>query len=421
MLDIKFIRENAELIKQGAINKRIKVDIDRLLEVDATLKGLLLKQENLLAERNSCSKQIPKASAEEKQALLSKVATIKEELDKIGKEIEPVQKEFDDLMWLVPQPARSDVPIGKDDTENKVVKTWGNIPNWGFKPKDHVELGKIHNMIDIPRGVKLAGSRSYVLKGDGALLEQAILRYTYDKLTQKGYTPMSVPVLVLEQAMYGTGYFPTGREQAYCCEKDELALVGTAEVPLTSYYSKEVLEEKDLPIRFFAWSSCFRREAGTYGKDTQGLYRVHQFQKIEQVIISENSEEKSEQYHNEILSNSEGILQDLGIPYRVVYVCTGDLGQGQLRKHDIEAWMPSRNSYSETHSCSSFHEFQARRLKLRYKAKDQKLYYCHTLNNTAIASPRILIPLIENNQNEDGSINIPECLRPYMGGRNKIG
>ena len=421
MLDIKFIRENPELIKQGAENKRIKVDVDRLLEVDAKLKDLVLKQEQLLADRNACSKQIPRTSGEEKEVLLKKVATIKEELQKLETSIEPVQKEFDELMWLIPQPAREDVPVGKDDTENKVVRFWGKIPEFKFKYKDHVELGKLHDMIDIPRGVKLAGSRSYVLKNDGALLEQAVLRYTYDKLVSKGYTPMSVPVLVLEEAMYGTGYFPTGREQAYCCEKDELALVGTAEVPLTSYYAKEVLDEKNLPIKFFAQSSCFRREAGTYGKDTQGLYRVHQFQKIEQVIIGENSEKASEQYHEEILSNSEGLLQDFGIPYRVVYVCTGDLGQGQLRKHDIEAWMPSRNAYGETHSCSSFHEFQARRLKLRYKGKDQKMHFCHTLNNTAIASPRILIPLIENNQNEDGSINIPECLRKYMSGREKIG
>ena len=421
MLDIKFIRENPDLVKQGAINKRIKVDVDRLLSVDNELKDLTLKQENLLAERNACSKQIPRVSGEEKEKLLKKVATIKEELELVAQKIAPVQKEFDDLMWIIPQPAREDVPVGKDDSENKVVKIWGQIPKFDFKYKDHVELGKLHDMIDIPRGVKLAGSRSYVLKNDGALLEQAVLRYTYDKLASKGYHAMSVPVLVLEEAMYGTGYFPTGREQAYCCEKDELALVGTAEVPLTSYYAKEVLDEKDLPIKFFAQSSCFRREAGTYGKDTQGLYRVHQFQKIEQVIIGENSREASEKYHEEILSNSEGILQDLGIPYRVVYVCTGDLGQGQLRKHDIEAWMPSRNGYGETHSCSSFHEFQARRLKLRYKGSDQKMHFCHTLNNTAIASPRILIPLIENHQNADGSITIPECLRKYMGGREKIG
>ena len=421
MLDIKFIRENPDLVKQGAVNKRIKVDVDRLLSVDSELKDLTLKQEGLLADRNACSKQIPRVSGEEKEALLKKVASIKEELEAVAQKIAPVQQEFDDLMWLIPQPAREDVPVGKDDTENKVVKIWGDIPKFDFKYKDHVELGKMHDMIDIPRGVKLAGSRSYVLKNDGALLEQAVLRYTYDKLAAKGYHAMSVPVLVLEEAMYGTGYFPTGREQAYCCEKDQLALVGTAEVPLTSYYAKEVLDEKDLPIKFFAQSSCFRREAGTYGKDTQGLYRVHQFQKIEQVIIGENSREASEKYHEEILSNSEGILQDFGIPYRVVYVCTGDLGQGQLRKHDIEAWMPSRNNYGETHSCSSFHEFQARRLKLRYKGKDQKMHFCHTLNNTAIASPRILIPLIENNQNADGSITIPECLRKYMGGKEKIG
>ncbi len=220
--------------------------------------------------------------------------------------------------------------------------------------------------------------------------------------------------------MTGTGYFPTGREQAYYVEKDELALVGTAEVPLTSFYAGEILPEEKLPIKMMAWSGCFRREAGTYGKDTSGLYRVHQFQKIEQVIIGSADVAQSEQYHNELLNNAEECLQDFGLPYRVVYVCTGDLGQGQVRKHDIETWMPSRGGYGETHSCSTFHEFQARRLKLRYKGKDGQTKICHTLNNTAIASPRVLISLLEVHQRKDGSIAIPKCLVPYMGGMTEI-
>ena len=310
--------------------------------------------------------------------------------------------------------------MGKDDGDNVQVKTWGEKPQFDFKPKDHVDLGESLDIIDIPRGVKLAGSRSYILKGDGARLEQALMRFTYDLLIERGFTPLAVPVLVTEDCMEGTGYFPVGREQAYCVEKDELALVGTSEVALTSYHAGEMLKEADLPVRVMAQSTCFRREAGTYGKDTRGLYRVHQFQKIEQVIIAENDPAKSEAYHTELLENAEAVMQALGLPYRVVYVCTGDLGQGQLRKHDIETWMPSRESFSETHSCSTFHEFQARRLKMRYKTADGKKLHCYTLNNTAIASPRVMIPLLECHQQADGSIAIPEVLQPYMGGQTHL-
>jgi seryl-tRNA synthetase len=324
-------------------------------------------------------------------------------------------------MLRLPAPARTDVPVGKDDTENVEVKKWGEIRSFDFATKDHVELGNKLGILDIERGVKLAGSRSYFLVGDGALLEQAVMRFVYEKLCAKGYKPYSIPVLVKDDAMIGTGYFPLGKEQAYYVEKDEMSLVGTAEVALTSIYSDEILNAEDLPIRIMAQSNCFRREAGTYGKDTQGLYRVHQFQKIEQVIISIADEKDSEKLHGELLQNAEEILQALRLPYRVVYVCTGDLGQGQVRKHDIETWMPSRKSYSETHSCSTFHDFQARRLKMRYKDKSGDKKLCYTLNNTAIASPRILIPLLETYQNADGSINIPEVLQQYMGGRKKIG
>jgi seryl-tRNA synthetase len=327
-----------------------------------------------------------------------------------------MKSQLEQLMLLVPQPAYHDVPVGKDDQDNVEVKQWGKPPTFDFKIKDHVELGKLHDIIDIERGVKLAGSRSYILKGAGAILEQAVLRFTYDRLIQKGYLPMSIPVLVTEECMEGTGYFPTGREQAYFIEEDKLALVGTAEVSLTSYYRNEILKADQLPCKLIAQSSCFRREAGTYGKDTHGLYRVHQFQKIEQVIVGPNDPEVSRQLHTELLTNAEEILQALGLSYRVVYVCTGDLGQGQLRKHDIETWMPSRASYSETHSCSTFHEFQARRLKLRYRDKDGNPQFCHTLNNTAVATPRVLIPLLETYQQKDGSIVIPACLHPYTGG-----
>jgi seryl-tRNA synthetase len=421
MLDIKFIRENADAVRKGAADKRIKIDLDRILALDETLRPRQAELESLQADRNRLSKQIGAAPPAERETLKADVARIKERMERLEADVNLARTELDQLLLLVPTPARADVPIGKDDSENVEVRTWGSPPKFDFKALDHVTLGEKLGIFDFARGVKLAGSRSYVLVGDGARLEQAVLRYTWDKLFSRGWTPMSIPVLVKEDAMVGTGYFPTGREQAYCAEKDELALVGTAEVSLTSFHSGEILAEDQLPKRMMAQSSCFRREAGTYGKDTRGLYRVHQFQKIEQVVLAPADEKTSEALHDELVKNAEDILKDFELPYRVVYVCTGDLGQGQVRKHDIETWMPSRNAYSETHSCSTFHDFQARRLKLRYKTKSGDTKVCWTLNNTAIASPRILIPLLENHQDKDGRIRIPESLVPYMGGQRFIG
>jgi seryl-tRNA synthetase len=421
MLDIKYIRDNADLIKKGARDKRNNIDLDLLLKLDAEIRPLQTTWEELQATRNRLSKEIGKASPDQREAMKVEVQDVKAKMEKIEAELAAKKPEFEAMLLLVPQPARSDVPIGRDDTENLEIKKWGTTPAFDFKPLDHITLGQKHGLVDFERGVRIAGSRSYVLTGLGARLEQAVLRYVYDKLATKGYQPMSVPVLVREDCMTGTGYFPTGREQAYYCEKDEMALVGTAEVPLTSFYAGEILPETELPKKMMAWSGCFRREAGTYGKDTSGLYRVHQFQKIEQVIIGIADEKQSEAYHAELLANAEECLQDFCLPYRVVYVCTGDLGQGQVRKHDIETWMPSRNGYGETHSCSTFHEFQARRLKLRYKGKDGQVRVCHTLNNTAIASPRVLISLLEVHQQKDGRITIPKCLQPYLGGLTHIG
>lgn len=420
MLDIKFIRDNADAVKKGAKDKRNNIDIDMLLKLDNEIRPKKTEVENLQAERNRLSKEIGKVPADQRDAMKAQVAEIKAKMESIESSIVASEEQLNQMLMLVPQPARADVPIGKDDSENLEVKKWGTPPAFDFKPVDHITLGTKLGLVDFERGVRIAGSRSYVLTGLGARLEQAVMRYVYDKLVTKGYQPMSVPVLVREDCMTGTGYFPTGRDQAYYVEKDELALVGTAEVPLTSFYAGEILPEEKLPVKMMAWSGCFRREAGTYGKDTSGLYRVHQFQKIEQVIIGAADTQLSESYHNELLTNAEECLQDFGLPYRVVYVCTGDLGQGQVRKHDIETWMPSRGGYGETHSCSTFHEFQARRLKLRYKGKDGQTRVCHTLNNTAIASPRVLISLLEVHQRKDGSVAIPKCLVPYMGGMTEI-
>ncbi len=422
MLDIKFIRENKELVAKGAQEKNFGVDLDELLSLDDRLKSEKMQLEDLQNQRNTLSKQIGQASPEQREALKGQVSEFKPRLEELNQSVKVLEEKLLELMLTVPTPARADVPVGKDDKENIEVKTWGDIRAFTFPIKDHVELGKVNDWLDIERGVKLAGSRSYVLKGDLARLESALMRFTLDILYSKGFTQLSVPVLVKEDCMVGTGYFPNGRDQAYYIEKDQLALVGTAEVPVASFHSDEILNENELPLRYAAHSSCFRREAGTYGKDVHGLYRVHQFQKVEQVIISIADEAESEKLHQELLTNSEEILQALELPYRVVYVCTGDLGQGQVRKHDIETWMPSRKSYSETHSCSTFHDFQARRLKIRYKAAGTKQKsFCYTLNNTAVASPRVLIPLLENHQQQDGSIHIPKALRPYLGGVSSLG
>ncbi len=440
MLDIKFIRENVDRIKKAAIDKRMTCDVDRLIDVDrrrrelqvgldalrtktkesGQLVGLLRNPKSAgyrrAVEQGKTADEI-KAQAEEVQAEL---AELKPKIKQLEEDEGPILEEFERLMLTIPQPPASGVPVGKDDTENVELRKVGEPRRFEFAPKDHVTLGTDLGIIDLERGVKLSGTRNYVLRGDGALLHQAVLRLAQDMMVARGFTLMTVPVLVKEDVMYGTGYFPGGRDQAYLCERDEKSLVGTAEVPLTAYHSEEILTEADLPIKLCATSPCFRREAGAAGKDTRGLYRIHLFEKVEQVIVCRNDAEVSKQFHAEILTNAEDVVQAIGLAYRIVNVCTGDLGLGQVQKFDIETWMPSRDSYSETHSASRFHEFQARRLRLRYRDGAKKIHFCHTLNNTVIASPRVLIPILEVYQNQDGTVTIPEALRPYMGGKERI-
>ena len=440
MLDIKFIRQHVDQIKEASVNKRIECDLDRLLDVDQQrieiqqkLEALATRSreggEQLALYRNPKSDWYKRAVAEgiTKEEINAKAKEIQDDLNfckterkQLEEQERAVLDDFNALMLLVPQPPAPEVPLGEDETQNVELRKVGEPRQFDFEPKDHVQLGTDLGIIDIERGVRLAGSRNYVLRGDGALLHQAVLRLAYEMMVGKGFCPMSVPVLVREEVMYGTGYFPVGRDQAYLCERDGLSLVGTAEVPLTAYRSDEILDEAELPLKTVAQSTCFRREAGAAGKDTYGLYRIHLFDKVEQVIVCRNDEETSRQHHDEILHNAEDVMQALELPYRVVNVCTGDLGQGQVQKFDIETWMPSRNSYGETHSASRFYEFQARRLKLRYRDGNRKVHFCHTLNNTVIASPRVLIPLLELNQNPDGSVTIPQALRKYMGGRERI-
>ena len=420
MLDIRFIRENAEKVKWAASVKKIECDVDRLIELDSQLSQIRRELQDIQTEKNAAGKKIPKADAEEKQRLISQMSELKKREKELLAKREQIEPEFNNLMLRVPQIPDENVPIGEDDTDNVEIKKWGEIREFDFEYLSHVELGEKLGLIDIPRGVKVAGTRNYFLKGDGALLHWAVLRFALDYLVERGYTVMYPPVLVRESAMRGTGYLPGGEEQAYKCERDNVYLAGTSEVPVAAYHMDEILREDELPKKFVSLSPCFRREAGTYGKDTAGLYRIHQFDKVEQVIICKNDVKESIRLHEEILANSEAILQMLELPYRVVNVCTGDLGIGQVQKYDIETWMPSRKSYGETHSASRFYEFQARRLNLRYKDAKGKIRFCHTLNNTLIASPRILIPILELYQNSDGSVTVPSVLRKYLGGKEKI-
>jgi seryl-tRNA synthetase len=320
------------------------------------------------------------------------------------------------------------VPVGKDDKENVEHRKVGTLLTFDFTPKDHVTLGKELKLFDIERGVKVAGARSYFLTGDGARLHMAVLRFTMDSLVKKGWTVVMPPLMVQAHYLMGTGFFPGSEEQIYAVgvrkggatgevEGDDLYLIGTSEVSVMGLHADETLEAAELPKKYCGVSNCFRREAGTYGKDTQGLYRIHQFDKVEQVVLCEADEKKALALFEEIRTNAEDVLSALKLPYRIMDVCTGDMGRGKIVMQDIETWMPSRNTYGETHSCSYLGDFQTRRLAIKYKDKDGTKKFCHSLNNTCIASPRILIPILEIYQNKDGSVTIPEVLRPYMGGQ----
>ena len=404
MLDIKFIKENLELCKTAAINKGREVEWDELLKLDDKRRELIGASEKLREERNTLTKDDQERGK-----------AIKQELKQLEGELRGVEEQFGLLMLTVPNVPDPSVPVGKDASGNVEVRKWGKLTKFDFTPLDHIELAKRLDLIDFERGAKVGGTRAYFLKNEAAQMEVALMFYTLQKLIAKGYTPLIAPSLVKEFTLFGNGQFPWGRQEVYEIPKDELFLAGTAEVPVTAYYAGEILAEKDLPKKFVALSPCFSREAGSYGKDTRGVYRLHQFNKIEQVIISTAETNNSLTLHEELLANAEEILRDLKLPYRVMLMCTGDMGEPQVKKYDIETWMPGRKAYGETMSNSFMGDFQARRLNIRYKTKDGKTAYAHTLNNTAIASPRILIAILENYQQKDGSILIPKVLQPFMG------
>lgn len=415
MLDIKFIRENTDLVKSGAKKKHIEVDIDRLIEVDDRRRELILSVEKKRAEQNIVTDKIAKEEGSGRDILIAEMKGLKDALQKEEQELKAIVEEWQMLMVHVPNVPDVSVPEGDSDEHNKEVRTWGEKPSFTFSPKSHADLMRDLDMVDFDRGTKVAGFRGYFLKNDGVLLNFAIWQFLYETFVhKKDFTPILAPSLVRRESFLGTGFLPQSEEDLYKTQ-DNNYLAGTSEVAAMGYYMDEVIEKSELPIKFFAFSPCFRREAGSHGKDTKGLMRVHEFYKLEQIILSEASHEESVKHHEALTENSEKIMQALNIPYRIVVNCGGDLGLGQVKKYDLESWVPSEKKYRETHSSSYFHDFQTRRLNIRYRDDAGKMRFVHSLNNTAIATPRVLISIIENNQQEDGTIVIPEALQKYMG------
>ncbi len=437
MLDIKFIRENKDIVIAGAKKKHIDVDIEKLIAIDDKRRELQLSIDQRRAEQNLASNAIASAKNDaERQEVITRMQGVKETLRLEEESMQAVLKEWRALMVQVPNVPDMSVPDGTSDADNQEVRTWGEVPSFAFEPKSHSELLLMHDMADYERGAKVAGFRGYFLKNDGARLVWALERFVQDRFIypvrgtatdgasagsvasngvhRDGFVPMIVPSLVRRESFMGTGYLPQSEEDLYKTQDDEY-LAGTAEVASMGYYMEEILDKKDLPIKFFAFSPCFRREAGSHGKDTKGIFRIHEFVKYEQVVLCEANHAESVKHHEELTANSEALLQELKLPYHVVVNCGGDLGLGQVKKYDIEAWMPSEKRYRETHSSSYFHDFQTRRLNIRYRGDDGVIRYVHSLNNTALAMPRILCQIVENYQQADGSIAIPEVLRAYMG------
>lgn len=418
MIDIEQIRQHPDQFRRAIKTKRIPLNLDELLEADEQRRKVGTEVNRLRQMRNEISELIARDSNNEKRAeRIAESKGIGEQLIAREGELDTIEADYRRLMALVPGLPAEGVPEGETDADNVELRTWATPKDKSLTPRDHLELAAMHGMLEQDGARDAAGSRAYALMGLGALLELAVLRFALDRLLAKGYIPVLPPLLVKEPAMFGTGYFPIGEENAYTLERDKLFLTGTSEVGIVAIHANRTFAKEELSgLRFAGITPCFRREAGAAGRDTRGLYRVHQFQKVEQVIFCENDADVSLKEHLALLENAEEIVQALELPYRVVAVCTGDLGLGQIRKHDIETWMPSRGAYGETHSCSTFHDFQARRLSIRYCDEGGRKQFVHTLNNTAIASPRILIALIENHQNADGSIDIPKALRPYLNG-----
>ncbi len=429
MLDIKFIEKNKEKVKEAVKVKQIDVDIDRLLELNFKRKKLLKEIEDFRNYRNKNVeeiKKIEKKDTQKRKELIEKGKKIKEDIKIKEEDFRKIDNEFQKMMLFVPNVPSPDTPVGKSEDDNVEEKKWGNVPVFDFQAKSHIELGESLNLIDLKAGAKVSGFRGYYLKNEAVLLHFGILWYSLKKLIQKGFSPLLPPTLVNGFALTGSGHFPFDKDEVYQIGnpgkldsgeeiKTPKYLVGTSEPSLLAYYADKVIKEKDLPEKVCGISQCYRSEVGSYGKDVKGLYRIHEFMKVEQVVICKDSIEESNGYLEEMRNISEEILRELNLPYRVIKICTADMGAGKYKMYDIETWMPSRNSYGETHSDSNLTSWQTRRLNIKYLSNEGEKKYAFALNNTAIASPRILIAIMENYQQKDGSIKVPEVLRPYIG------
>jgi seryl-tRNA synthetase len=423
MLDLAYIREHPDLLRDVARRRHAEFDLDALLATDAELRQVRRQAEDLRAEQNRLSKQMREVARDPaaREQLIADGRAAAAAL----KDLEPRERELDtrlrELLLQVPNIPDPSVPEGAGEEDNVEIKRWGQPRDFNFPPLDHVTLMREQGWLDIERAVKVAGSREYILKGEAVFLELALMQFALTRIAAKGFTPLSVPALAKEFCFIGNGQFPRGREQTYALPEDELYLIGTSEVAITGMHSGEILREHDLPLLYVGYSPCFRREAGTYGKDTRGIMRVHHFYKVEQYVLCRADHEESVRWHEELLTNCEELVQALELPYRVVNICLGDLGDAKVKGYDVESWIPSEGRYRETHSDSYFHDWQARRADLRYRDTEGTVRFAHTLNNTALATARIIIALLENHQQADGTVRVPEALRPFLGGRGEIG
>ena len=415
MLDTDFIVEHPDAVRRAIETKGIDLDLDRLLALHAVVKSTLLQVEQLRHDRNVLSKETGKAGPDERAGLIAKSKAVGEQLKELEPALRERQEQLEALLLLVPNIPGADEPVGFGEEANTEFRRWGEPPQFSFQPRDHVDLLELHGWAEFERAARLAGSRTYALKGQAALLEFAIWRLAIDYLVARGFTLVGVPAFAREPAFVGTGHFPAGRDDVYQVEED-LYLSGTAEVGLNYLHSGEILSASDLPVRYCGFSPCFRREAGAAGRDVRGLLRVHQFFKVEQYVMCRADQEESARWFDTLLANAEALVQALELPYRIVRLCTGEMGMGKVRAWDIECWIPSQQRYRETHTVSELYDWQARRAGLRYRDEEGRVRHAYTLNNTAIATPRILVPLLETHQREGGSVRVPQALRPYLGG-----
>ena len=422
MLDIKFIRENPDTVKQACKVKGMTDCVDEILALDARVRELKTITQSKTAEKNKITREIPTAT--DKAPLIAKSKEINAEIAADMAELSDKEQELNELLHYVPQIPSNDTPIGRDDSENVEVRRIGTPREFDFTPRPQWELLEMNNWYRPDKIASICGTRTYALFGEAAELELAIQTYVIQKLIAKGFTFVNCPAITKPQTIFNAGHFKgtdtsVMANDVFMLTDTDRCLAGTAEIILNSLHSDEVLNEKDLPIKYAGFSPCFRKEAGAAGRDTRGIVRIHQFNKVEQYIYC--TPEQSDEMHEHLLNNLCEIMEDLELPYRVIMACTGDMGFNKVKMHDVEAWFPSENTYRELGSCSSIGQFQARRTNTRYRATDGSMQFCATLNNTGIALPRAIVPVIENHQNPDGSVNIPKALQPLMGGRTKIG